>query len=40
MAAMAIALVWVVALVLSTLAVVMYGAVSWLERILRKGIKQ
>lgn len=35
-----IALVWVVALVLSTLAVVMYGAVSWLERILRKGIKQ
>ena len=35
-----IALVWVVALVLSTLAIVMYGAVSWLERILRKGIKQ
>jgi NitT/TauT family transport system permease protein len=35
-----IALVWVVALVLSTLAVAMYGAVSWLERILRKGIKQ
>ncbi|HTV37270.1 MAG TPA: ABC transporter permease, partial [Xanthobacteraceae bacterium] len=30
-----IALVWVVALVLSTLAVLMYGAVSWLERILR-----
>jgi NitT/TauT family transport system permease protein len=35
-----IALVWVVSLVLSALAVVMYGAVSWLERILRKGIKQ
>jgi NitT/TauT family transport system permease protein len=35
-----IALVWVVALVLSMLAVSMYGAVSWLERILRKGIKQ
>jgi NitT/TauT family transport system permease protein len=35
-----IALVWVVALVLSTLAIVMYGAVSWLERILRRGIKQ
>jgi NitT/TauT family transport system permease protein len=35
-----IALVWVVSLVLSTLAVLMYGAVSWLERILRKGIKQ
>ncbi|MGA8816360.1 MAG: ABC transporter permease [Xanthobacteraceae bacterium] len=35
-----IALVWVVALVLSTLAVVMYGAVSWLEYVLRKGIKQ
>jgi len=35
-----IALVWVVALVLSTLAIVMYCAVSWLERILRKGIKQ
>jgi NitT/TauT family transport system permease protein len=35
-----IALVWVVALVLSTLAVLMYGAVSWLERILRKGIRQ
>ncbi len=34
-----IALVWVVALVLSTLAVVMYGAVSWLERILRKRHK-
>jgi NitT/TauT family transport system permease protein len=35
-----IALVWVVALVLSMLAVLMYGAVSWLERILRKGIRQ
>jgi hypothetical protein len=27
-------------LVLSTLAVIMYAAVSWLERILRKGIRQ
>ncbi len=35
-----IALVWVAVLVLSTLAVVMYVAVSWLERMLRKGIKQ
>lgn len=35
-----IALVWVAVLVLSTLAVVMYGAVSWLERILRKGMRQ
>lgn len=35
-----IALVWVVALVLSTLAVAMYGAVSWLEHFLRKGIRQ
>jgi NitT/TauT family transport system permease protein len=35
-----IALVWVVSLVLSTLAVVMYAAVSGLEHILRKGIKQ
>jgi len=35
-----IALVWVVALVLSTLAVAMYGAVSWLERMLRRGMKQ
>jgi NitT/TauT family transport system permease protein len=35
-----IALVWVAALVLSTLAVMMYAAVSWLEHILRKGIKQ
>jgi len=35
-----IALVWVAVLVLSTLAVVMYVAVSWLERVLRKGIRQ
>ena len=35
-----IALVWVAVLVLSMLAVVMYVAISWLERILRKGIKQ
>ena len=35
-----IALVWVAVLVLSTLAVVMYGAVSWLEHLLRKGMRQ
>src|SRR5215469_14464056 len=35
-----IALVWVAALVLSTLAIIMYAAVSWLERALRKGIRQ
>jgi NitT/TauT family transport system permease protein len=35
-----IALVWVAVLVLSTLAVVMYVAVSWLERVLRKGVHQ
>jgi NitT/TauT family transport system permease protein len=35
-----IALVWVAVLVLSTLAIVMYVAVSWLERILRKGMRQ
>jgi NitT/TauT family transport system permease protein len=35
-----IALVWVAVLVLSTLAMIMYAAVSWLERILRKGIRQ
>ncbi len=35
-----IALVWVAVLVLSTLAVIMYGAVSWLESVLRKGVKQ
>ena len=35
-----IALVWVAVLVLSTLAVIMYAEVSWLERVLRKGISQ
>ena len=35
-----IALVWVAVLVLSTLAVVMYAAVSWLEILLRKGTRQ
>jgi NitT/TauT family transport system permease protein len=35
-----IALVWVAVLVLSTLAVVMYAAVSWLERALRRGVRQ
>ena len=35
-----IALVWVAVLVLSTLAVVMYVAISRLERILRKGMRQ
>jgi NitT/TauT family transport system permease protein len=35
-----IALVWVAVLVLSTLAVLMYVGVSWLERVLHKGIKQ
>jgi len=35
-----IALVWVAVSVLSALAVVMYLAVSWLESILRKGMKQ
>jgi NitT/TauT family transport system permease protein len=35
-----IALVWVAVLVLSTLAVVMYATVSWLESILRKGVRQ
>jgi len=35
-----IALVWVAVLVLSTLAVVMYVAVSWIERVLRKGVRQ
>jgi NitT/TauT family transport system permease protein len=35
-----IALVWVAVLVLSTLAVGMYVAVSWLERVLRKGVRQ
>jgi NitT/TauT family transport system permease protein len=35
-----IALVWVAVLVLSTLAVVMYVTVSWIESVLRKGVKQ
>ena len=35
-----IALVWVAVLVLSTLAVIMYVAVSWLERVLRKGVRK
>jgi NitT/TauT family transport system permease protein len=35
-----IALVWVAVLVLSSLAVVMYVAVSWLERFLHKGVRQ
>jgi NitT/TauT family transport system permease protein len=35
-----IALVWVAVLVLSTLAVVMYVAVSWIESLLRRGVKQ
>ncbi len=35
-----IALVWVAVFVLSALAVVMYVGVSWLESVLRKGVKQ
>jgi NitT/TauT family transport system permease protein len=35
-----IALVWVAVFVLSALAIVMYVAVSWLESVLRKGVKQ
>jgi NitT/TauT family transport system permease protein len=35
-----IALVWVAVSVLSTLSMVMYVAVSWLERLLRKGVRQ
>jgi NitT/TauT family transport system permease protein len=35
-----IALVWVAVLVLSSLAVVMYVAVSWIESVLRKGVRQ
>src|SRR5919198_2343775 len=35
-----IALVWVAVLVLSTLAVIMYATVSWLESALRKGVRQ
>jgi NitT/TauT family transport system permease protein len=33
-----IALVWVAVLVLATLSIVMYVGVSWLERVLRKGV--
>ncbi len=35
-----IALVWVAVLVLSTLAIIMYATVSWLEGVLRKGVHQ
>jgi NitT/TauT family transport system permease protein len=35
-----IALVWVAVLVLSALAMVMYATVSWLESVLRKGVRQ
>jgi NitT/TauT family transport system permease protein len=35
-----IALVWVAVLVLSTLAMVMYATVSWLEGMLRRGVRQ
>ncbi len=35
-----IALVWVAVLVLSTLAIIMYATVSWLETVLRKGTRQ
>jgi NitT/TauT family transport system permease protein len=35
-----IALVWVAVLVLSTLAVVMYVTVSWIESLLRRGVAQ
>jgi NitT/TauT family transport system permease protein len=35
-----IALVWVAVLVLSTLAVIMYAVVAWLEGVLRKGARQ
>jgi NitT/TauT family transport system permease protein len=34
-----ISLVWVAVLVLSTLAVIMYAVVSWLENVLRKGAR-
>ena len=34
------AFVWVAVLVLSTLAVIMYGTVSWLESVLRRGVRQ
>src|ERR1700757_2790044 len=35
-----IALVWVAVFVLSALAVIMYAVVSWLENVLRKGVRQ
>ena len=35
-----IALVWVAVGVLSTLAIAMYASVSWLESVLRKGVRQ
>ena len=35
-----VAIVASLVLVLSTLAVIMYAAVSWLESVLRKGVKQ
>jgi NitT/TauT family transport system permease protein len=35
-----IALVWVAVLALSTLAVIMYATVSWLESALRRGVRQ
>ena len=35
-----IALVWVAVLVLSTLAMVMYATVSWVESLLRRGVRQ
>ena len=35
-----IALVWVAVAVLSTLSVIMYAVVSWLENVLRKGTRQ
>ncbi len=35
-----IALVWVAVFALSTLAVIMYVTVSWVESVLRKGVKQ
>jgi len=35
-----IALVWVAVLVLSTLAIIMYATISWLEGVLRKGTRQ
>jgi NitT/TauT family transport system permease protein len=35
-----ISLVWVAVFVLSTLAVIMYAVVSWLENVLRKGTRQ